>query len=153
MKQIILPLLAASLMLTLGFCRHHPTTLETRTSQFDSCVTLGREAVSIANDAIRKLDSTVTLLEVWKYAALKCNPNIKISVPLPSPIPDTTKPTYQKFIRTNVSVQEYLYTNRIKDSIINAYRSEMGDKTLRMYFDMEDYLRTRSVLDSVKIGK
>jgi hypothetical protein len=65
---------------------------------------------------------------------------------------DTVKPQFQKFIRTNVSVQEYMYANRIKDSIINAYRQEMGDKTLRMYYEMEDYLRTRTVLDSVKVG-
>jgi hypothetical protein len=97
MKLILLPLLAASLMLTLAFRTHQPN-------------------VSRSGE-------------------------------------DTVKPTYQKFVRINVSVQEYLYVNRIKDSIINAYRQEMGDKTLRMYFDMEDYLRTRSVLDSVKIGK
>jgi hypothetical protein len=97
MKQIILLLIAASLMLTLAFRTHQPNVPRTGN--------------------------------------------------------DTVKPAYQKFIRTNVSVQEYLYVNRIKDSIINAYRSEMGDKTLRMYFEAEDYLRTRTVLDSVKIGK
>jgi hypothetical protein len=97
MKQIILSLFAASLILTLAFRTHQPS--------------------------------------------------------VPRSGEDTVKPTYQKFIRTNVSVQEYLYANRIRDSIINAYRQEMGDKTLRMYFEMEDYLRTRTVLDSILIKK
>jgi hypothetical protein len=67
---------------------------------------------------------------------------------------DTTiNPQYQRFVRINTSVQEYLYFKRIKDSIVNAYRQEMGDKTLRMYFEAEDYLLTRTVLDSVIIKK
>lgn len=74
--------------------------------------------------------------------------------PSPNPIPDTTiKPKYQYIIKMYISPNEYLYINKIKDSIINAYRSEMGDKTLRLYYEHEEYLRSRAVLDSVIVNE
>jgi hypothetical protein len=59
---------------------------------------------------------------------------------------------YQYFLKyTNVSADQYLYINRVKDSIINSYRDEMGGKTLRMYYDLENFLRDRIRMDSVEI--
>jgi hypothetical protein len=166
MKQILLPLFAASLMLTLGFCRQHPTALEKRTRQFDSCVTLGREAVAIANDDIRKLDSAVALLEAWKWAALKCNPNIKVSGPFPSPLPatgvprtgnDTVKPKYRYFYTVDPNhLNSFLY---VTDSLVSSgYGIELGGTVIKnstkFYTDYKEILLRNGIRrDSVLIKK
>lgn len=64
---------------------------------------------------------------------------------------DTSKPRYQYFIRTEIPVQVYQRINYVSDSIIEAYRNEMGDRAVRMYYEHVGYMRQRTVADSVLI--
>lgn len=171
MKNLLLCLLAASLTIFLGWktkgnegskTRHFFVGFSARTntySEVTGCVDYkcdGFPSMKQLEAAIVKTYdyNRISILSFSEYSLEERNIFWKGSdgvKPSPISIPDTTKPKYQYFIRLNVSVQEYLYMNKIKDSIIGAYKDEMGNKTLTMYYQHENYLRERSTLDSVKV--
>lgn len=66
--------------------------------------------------------------------------------------PDTIpSKKYRYFIRVDVPPALWGRINYVKDSIVGAYQAEMGNKTLGLYFEHENYLRQRASLDSVEI--
>lgn len=139
-------------------------TIDDYKRKFDSAISIGREAMDIANEVIQERDSVIRLLTAWRYAALKCNPKIIISGrPSPSPIPDTVKPKIKNgmlkrleydsmtvfsfsYFAHSGDIQPLFHDLLFKPKFCYHYQSEFGYKECNSTWVIKDTMKLINAL-------